>query len=495
MLKRVAGYELLSELGEGGMGVVYLARSRAGELVAFKVLRPHLADEEARERLSREASSLSRVRSQRVADVLDADPWGASPFVVTRYIDGLSLTEDVREHGPYAEEDLRELATGIAEALAAVHAVGVLHRDVKPGNVLIGPDGPVLIDFGLALTDGEPKLTATGYLLGTPGYLAPEVLYGDPATAATDVHSWAATVAFAATGRAPAGKGPAMAIMDRVRRGEFDLRGIPASMLPLIEQGLDPEPARRPTINHILAELGGAVPIAPAAEPRFHPDPTRILPADRSLLTPDPSLLTPDPSVVDGGRFRRSVGLFGVGLAFAGLVSAAPYVGALALAITVLLLRFASVTSDRHRWRSQRRGERRWYDATASALASPSYFVASLGGTLALWAVAAVVVVLIVLIVGVSRMSADNGLLAIGWAMVAALWWGPGSHRVRRVARSWTSAWMQPDRSWWITLAIGAGVYLAGLLALGFHGPWWYPQSGAPWDTGWLADLAARLRS
>jgi len=493
VLKRVADYELISELGEGGMGVVYLARNRAGDHVALKALRPHLADQEARERMAREASSLSRVRNPRVADVLDADPWGAAPFVVTRYIDGLSLTEDVREHGAYAEEDLRELAIGIAEALAAVHAVGVLHRDVKPGNVLIGPDGPVLIDFGLALTAEDPKLTATGYLLGTPGYLAPEVLYGDPPTTATDVHSWAATIAFAATGHAPAGKGPAMAIMDRVRRGEFNLDGVPASMLPLIEQGLDPEPDRRPSLEQILAQLGGTIPIAPAAEPRFQPEPTRIL-REPSLLTPEPSLLTPEPSVLRGGRFRQGVGLLGVGLVGAGVVSAAPYVGALGLAIAVLLLRFVSVTGERHRWRSERRGERRWYDSTASTLASPSYFVQSLGGTFALIGVAALLTAAIVLIVGASRTSTDNGLLAIGVVMVAALWWGPGSLRVRRVARSWTLGWTANDRTWLGVLAAGIVVYGGALLALGFHGPWWYPQSAAPWDSGWLADLAARLR-
>lgn len=487
MLKRVAGYELLSELGEGGMGVVYLARNRAGEHVAFKALRPHLADEEARERLSREASSLSRVRSQRVADVLDADPWGAAPYVVTRYIDGLSLTEDVREHGVYAEDDLRELAAGIAEALAAVHAVDVLHRDVKPGNVLIGPDGPVLIDFGLALTAGEPKLTATGYLLGTPGYLAPEVLYGDPATTATDVHAWAATVAFAATGHAPAGKGPAMAIMDRVRRAEFDLDGVPASLLPLIQQALDPEPDRRPTVPQILAQLGGTIPMAPAAEPLFEPEPTRVMAAELPLVEGELPRIR-------GGRFRQSVGLLGVGLIGAGVVSAAPYVGALGLAIAVMLLRFASVTGERHRWRSERRGERRWYDAGASTLASPSYFVASLGGTLALVGVAAVLTALIVFIVAATRASTDNGLLTIGLVVVAALWWGPGSLRVRRVARSWTLGWTAADRTWLIVLAIGIAVYGSALLALGFHGPWWYPQNGAPWDAGWLADLARRLR-
>lgn len=490
MLRRVAGYELLSELGEGGMGVVYLAKNRAGQHVAFKALRPHLADEEARERLSREASSLSRVRSPRVADVLDADPWGAEPFVVTRFIDGVSLSEDVREHGVYAEQHLRDLACGIAEALAAVHAVGVLHRDVKPGNVIIGPEGPVLIDFGLALTAEDPKLTATGYLLGTPGYLAPEVLYGDDATTATDVHSWAATVAFAATGRSPAGKGPAMAVMDRVRRGEFDLRGIPASLLPLIKQGLDPEPSHRPTLNQVIAQLGGTVPIAPAAEPRYayeeSPDPTRILP-DAPPLAAQP--LPPRRE----GRLRQGLALLGVGLAVAGLVAVAPYIGAVFAAIAVMLLRFVSVTSERHRWRAERRGERRWYDSGISTLASPSYLVTSLGGTLALWALTAFLTMVVVFVVAITRMQPDNGLLIVGAVVVASLWWGPGSLRVRRVTRAWTTNWGE-GQTWAAVLVGGLALFGIALLALGFHGPWWDPAHGAPWDTGWLADFADHLR-
>ncbi|HWU32297.1 MAG TPA: hypothetical protein VN108_05450, partial [Marmoricola sp.] len=309
--------------------------------------------------------------------------------------------------------------------------------------------------------------------------------------------SWAATVAFAATGRSPAGKGPSMAVMDRVRRGEFDLRGVPASMMPLVRQGLDPEPSRRPTLDQILARLGGTVPIAPAEEPRFEYEPTRMLtahPGEESLLSAERSLGSAEESVPRGGRFRQGIGLLGIALAGAGLVSAAPYVGAVALAIAVMLLRFISVTTERHRWRSQRRGERRWYDAGASTLASPKYFVSSLGGTLALWAAGALLVALIVLIVGATRMPPDNGLLLIGVVMVCALWWGPGSLRSRRVLRAWTSSWTEADRTWLVVLAIGVAVYGGALLALGFHGPWWSPQDHAPWDSGWLADLAARIR-
>ena len=130
-----------------------------------------------------------------------------------------------------------------------MHAVGVLHRDVKPSNVLMEGRAPILIDFGLARVADDPRLTHTGWLLGTPGYLAPEILYGDDATTASDVHSWAATVAFAGTGRPPFGRGPSMAIMDRVRRGEHDLSGLPDDLRPLVAAALDPDPARRPRLG------------------------------------------------------------------------------------------------------------------------------------------------------------------------------------------------------------------------------------------------------
>ncbi len=194
----VGGYELLTRLGEGGMGVVHLARRPGGDRVALKVLRPHIVgDDEARARLAREVNSLSRIQSRWVAEIVDADPWGDIPYVATRYVPGLSLHDLVHEEGPITGRDLDWFARGLAEGIATVHAVGVLHRDVKPSNVLMEGRNPILIDFGLARVADDPKLTHTGLLLGTPGYLAPEILYGDDATPASDVHAWAATVAFA----------------------------------------------------------------------------------------------------------------------------------------------------------------------------------------------------------------------------------------------------------------------------------------------------------
>lgn len=240
----VGEYTLLSRIGEGGMGVVHLARKPGGDRVALKVLRPHIVgDHEARSRLAREVSSLSRIRSRWVAEIVDADPWAEIPYVATRYVPGLSLHDHVLDEGAISGAALTWFAGCLAEGVASVHAVGVLHRDIKPSNVLMEGRTPILIDFGLARVADDPKLTHTGWLLGTPGYLAPEILYGDDATAASDVHSWAATVAYAGTGHAPFGRGPSMAIMDRVRRGQFDLDGLSGDLRGVLAAALDPDPA------------------------------------------------------------------------------------------------------------------------------------------------------------------------------------------------------------------------------------------------------------
>ncbi|TNM42825.1 serine/threonine protein kinase [Nocardioides albidus] len=253
---QVGPYRLLTLLGEGGMGIVHLAQGPDGQRVALKVLRPQVVgDQEARNRLAREVGSLTRVRSPWVAEMLDADPWAEVPYVVTRYVPGFSLHEHVAAEGPVAGRDLLWLAGCLAEGLAAVHAAGVLHRDVKPGNVLMEGRTPILIDFGLARVADDIRLTQTGWLLGTPGYLAPEILYGDDATPAADVHAWAATVAYAASGRAPYGRGPAMAVMDRTRRGQHDLTGIESPLAEVLAAALDPDPLERPLLEELLAWL------------------------------------------------------------------------------------------------------------------------------------------------------------------------------------------------------------------------------------------------
>ena len=181
---RLGEYRLVQRLGEGGMGVVHLALDRHGRAVAIKVLRQHIAhDPDARARLTREVSTLSRITSPRVAPIIDADVDGPTPYIVTRYVPGPSLDDYVAERGLLPPADLHRVASGLAEALDAIHSAGVVHRDVKPGNVLLVDGDPVLIDFGIAHVADDIRLTMTGLVMGTPGYLAPEVVGGDDVTA------------------------------------------------------------------------------------------------------------------------------------------------------------------------------------------------------------------------------------------------------------------------------------------------------------------------
>src|SRR5215467_13999984 len=188
-------YRLLGRIGEGGMGVVFMASDADGQTVALKVLRSVVAEEPtARRRLAREVETMRRVRSPHVAEVIDADLNGDMPYIVTRFVPGRTLDDVVTQDGPLRGQALASLASGLAEALVAVHAAGVVHRDVKPGNVMLFQGTPVVIDFGIAQGPDATRLTMTGMFMGTPGYLAPEVIEGRPSTEASDVHAWGATV-------------------------------------------------------------------------------------------------------------------------------------------------------------------------------------------------------------------------------------------------------------------------------------------------------------
>ncbi len=241
-------YRLQDRLGEGGMGVVHLACAPDGGLVALKVLRPWVAEDvNARRRLIREVDTMRRVRSLYVAEVLDADVNGEYPYIVTRFVSGPTLDDLVRKQGPLSDAGVQRLAIGLAEALKAIHAAGVVHRDLKPGNVMLSDSRPVVIDFGIAQAPESTRLTQTGMVMGTPGYLAPEVIEGKPSTPASDVHAWGATVAYAATGRQPFGSGSFETIFFRVIAGRADLAGVPATLVPVIAAALDRDPARRPS--------------------------------------------------------------------------------------------------------------------------------------------------------------------------------------------------------------------------------------------------------
>ena len=256
--RKIGPYRVIEKIGEGGMGVVYLARDTGNRKVAVKVLGPAVAgDPDARRRLSREVEIMLRIRSRHVAQILDADVKGPAPYVVTRYVPGRTLEAAVREGGPLRGSALTRLAMGLAEALAAIHAAGVIHRDLKPANVMLEDGQPVVIDFGIAHVPDATRLTRTGLVMGTPGYVAPEVIEGQPSTGATDVHSWGATVAFAATGRQPFGTGDFQTIFFRVLQGDAALTGVPPTLMPLVRAALVADPRSRPTARWLAGECAG----------------------------------------------------------------------------------------------------------------------------------------------------------------------------------------------------------------------------------------------
>ena len=263
------------------MGVVHLARDPQGALVAIKVLHPNTTESaNARLRLAREVETMRRVRSAFVAEVLDADVTGEFPYIVTRYVRGPTLEAMVRGRGPLSGPGLRRLAYGTAEARKAIHAAGIVHRDLKPGNVMLTDDRPVVIDFGIAQSPDATRLTQTGLVMGTPGYLAPEVIEGQPSSPASDVHSWGATMAFAATGRAPYGGGgdSYQTIFYRIVSGRADLDGVPGPLVPLLSAALARDPSHRPSaewlsVQATALDLSAAGPLATAVGPR----PTAVL--------------------------------------------------------------------------------------------------------------------------------------------------------------------------------------------------------------------------
>ncbi|MBC7289880.1 MAG: serine/threonine protein kinase [Actinotalea sp.] len=252
----IGGYRVLGPLGRGGMGSVYRAVDADGVTVAMKVLHAHLAADDAhRERLRREVANLQRVRHPAVARVLDAEIDADDAFVVTELVDGTDLAARVRDEGPLPPSALADLAERLRAALTVVHDAGVLHRDLSPGNVMLSPRGPVLIDFGIAQAVEDARVTATGLVAGTPGYLSPEMVRGAEPTAAADWWGWAAVLAFAATGRAPFGTRPLAAVLARVESGEADLAGLDARTTAALRSALAVDPERRAAPEGVVAEL------------------------------------------------------------------------------------------------------------------------------------------------------------------------------------------------------------------------------------------------
>ncbi|MDX5317935.1 MAG: serine/threonine protein kinase, partial [Actinomycetes bacterium] len=320
-MQEIGGYRVVRRIGSGGMGTVYEALDAEDRAVALKLLHPQIShDPSARARLAREVDLLHRVRGKGVARVLDAEVEDDEAFVVTELIDGPTLEEDVAAHGPFAPDELRALAHGLADALHAIHRVGVVHRDLKPGNVMLSRTGPVIIDFGIAQVADDVRLTQTGMVAGTPGYLDPQVVDGAAPSPVCDWWAWSAVVVFAATGRRPFGTGPSAAVIKRMSLGQVDLEGVDPLVATALWAALQPDPASRLDPHSVLAVLDGrwdrqdldealaslrlrspgtertaVVPTAPAVMPAT-PQPTLTLP------TTQPTLVASSSPRVDPGR-------------------------------------------------------------------------------------------------------------------------------------------------------------------------------------------------
>ncbi|MER7763965.1 protein kinase [Streptomyces sp. NPDC097619] len=345
----IGGYRLLARLGEGGMGEVFLARTRSGRPLALKTVHRDLAEEpDFAERFAREIRTSDRVRSPWTVSVVDYSPPGAAPqWLATEYVAAPSLGEWVRRHGPLPADALRSLARELAAALGAVHEAGVVHRDLKPGNVLLGPERPYLIDFGIARAAHDPRRTRTGAVVGTPGFLAPEQATGVHVAAPADVFSLAAVLVHAATGHGPfdgAGETGLPQLLYRIVHDEPRTEGVPEDLAPLLLACLAKDPADRPTPARLRDLLG------PAEEPWAH-----LLPATltaetgrraaelRTLLDapdgspehPDPSLTPPPtpaaadprsrPDALPPGRAATPPGSFGPAPAAAGPYGPGPH--------------------------------------------------------------------------------------------------------------------------------------------------------------------------
>ncbi|WP_326690561.1 serine/threonine protein kinase [Streptomyces sp. NBC_01795] len=311
--RAVGPYRLTARLGEGGMGRVYLGQSRSGRRVAVKVVRAEIAGDPAfRTRFRREVEAARAIGGFWTAPVVDADPEATIPWVASDYLPAPSLSELVAERGPMSESDVRALAAGLAEALEAIHRMGLVHRDLKPSNILVTADGPRVIDFGISKAmEGATALTSTGMVIGTPGFMSPEQASGAPVGPPSDIFSLGAVLVFAATKEGPFGEGSVPAQLYRVVHDVPQLDGVPPLLRPVLARCLEKDPERRPSAEGLQDLLHGDGPAtrtataqAPTPAPAQAPAPTTHprhpmrtpLAASSTTTPPGPRRTAPGPA-------------------------------------------------------------------------------------------------------------------------------------------------------------------------------------------------------
>lgn len=310
----VGGYTLVSRLGSGAMGSVWRVQDGGGTVYAMKILRDSLSEESnakeggdeddrervtARERLRREAMALRKIRHPGVCTIVDMELDDSLAFIVTSLIEGKNLREDVASNGPYRGDDLERLASRLTEAVKAVHQAGIVHRDIKPTNVMISVTGPVLVDFGIAMGEGESHVTRTGLVMGTPGFIAPEVIDGAESSEATDWWSVASVLAFAATGKPVFGTKPMMAVLERAASGNANLTGLPSATMKAFRSALNPHRQERCSPDELLTAIASDAYTLPdyansgeAMPPFEQDDPTRRIGSPQETM------------ILDGGNPR-----------------------------------------------------------------------------------------------------------------------------------------------------------------------------------------------
>lgn len=286
----VGSFAIQGRLGRGAMGAVYLARSRGGRLVAVKVVRDELADDPGfRARFAREIDAARNVSGAFTAAVVDADPDADRPWLATEYLPGPTLQKAIETSGPRPPAEVQSLASGLAEALMAIHASGVVHRDLKPSNIVLTDNGPRVIDFGIARAMEEASLTATGMVIGTPGYLSPEQITGTGIGPASDLFALGAVLVFAASGRGPFATGNPASMLHRIVNEQPHIPPLPGPLHDVVRRCLARDPGQRPTPTEILQRLGPPAPTALLNPPTIPmPPATKLLPPTTTFGTTPP---------------------------------------------------------------------------------------------------------------------------------------------------------------------------------------------------------------